>query len=65
MNELPSQILRGHALGEPPREELGLVRRLGVGGRGGANLDKKLYCGFQEEEEQAGGVNRLRTGSFK
>lgn len=23
-------------------------------GRGGVNLDKKLYCGFQEEEEQGG-----------
>lgn len=39
---------------------------VGVGwGRGGANLDRKLYCGFQEEEEQGGGVSRLRIGSFK
>lgn len=37
------------------------------GGRGwgSAHLDRKLYCGFQEEEEQGGGVSRLRIDSFK
>lgn len=37
---------RGHALWEPPREELGLVRRLGVAGEGQCRLGQEALLWF-------------------